>query len=847
MSIPRLLVTCCVVSLFSLPIQARQPQTAGTEGLVDVRVVTDEADAVLDLLAGRANGEVPGETDWQHLESTEGYRRLKQRDESFGVEAFDAGFRDWLLAVDPADLGRLRDGVDRWRTLDAGTAGRTAQAYLPQGTPLRATIYPVLKPRANSFVFEIDTDPAIFMYVSGETSEGELANTLAHELHHIGTRAGCPDSDPDPPSQAAGDVLRWMGAFAEGLAMLAAAGGPNVHPHEGRPTEEWVIWERDIALFDRDLRRIERFFLDILAADLDAEAQRPRFFELISTQDVPQGPFYTVGWKMGALVEQRFGRQAVIDAICDMPRLLVAYNQIAEENPRGDGGSLPVWNPELLQAIGAPDLVSTWKAQPENAFRQRLHGTADGTAEASVFDVQSYGLSIELDFEKAPDLGESWRRLTSLVNTLDGVAEINLRNVSESPVEEIPLLLNRLMKVTKVQVDGQPRAFRQQLVGLEGREALQVRHITVSLAGPLLPTRQLTLTVEYTGQLVGYPESGTFYVRETLNPDFTILRSETFCYPQVAPPIAADVGFANRHDSFDQRLEVAVPAGHVVVNGGRSTGVEERDGMTVFSFASHEPDSAIQLPVAPYELLETQGHRIYHFAESAAGVGQLAKRMELVLALFESWFGLPRRDRGLVIAEIPEAFGSQAGDLILQTSGAFNDPEKYGQFYHELSHLWNAPDIDPQPARWNEGLAMFLQGVAEEELGDEGRLEELLSGAYRRLKKQLERDEKLALVAPIDYGKENMTRLSYRTALLLFGLLDEAVGREELLAFLGSYFRAHHENGSRDAGFVASLGGELGDGARELVREWFSTTEFTARLENSASWQDLREAVTGGQ
>ena len=143
-----------------------------------------------------------------------------------------------------------------------------------------------------------------------------------------------------------------MGGFAEGLAMLAAAGGPDVHPHKGRPSEEWVVWERDIAQFNRDLGRIERFFLDILAGELGAEAQTPRFFELISTRDVPQGPLYTVGWKMGALVERRFGRQTIIDAICDMPRLLVAYNQLAKENPRGDEGSLPVWSPELLRAIG---------------------------------------------------------------------------------------------------------------------------------------------------------------------------------------------------------------------------------------------------------------------------------------------------------------------------------------------------------------------------------------------------------------------------------------------------------------------------------------------------------------
>jgi outer membrane protein assembly factor BamB len=366
---PKLRAVLCVVvwSWTGLPTLGQQHETAASEKLLDVRVVLDEADAVLDLLAKRARGQRPTETDWQRLEATEGYRRLKQRQKSFGAESFDSGFRDWVRRVDLTDLERLRSGVNRWRTLDVTTAGRVAHAYLPEGTPLRATIYPVLKRTQNSFVFEVDTDPAIFMYVSGEASESELANTLAHELHHIGSSAGCPNAAADRPPGPVGDILRWMGAFAEGLAVLAAAGGPSVHPHAGRAAEEWIVWERDVARFNEDLPRIERFFLDILSGELDAEAQRPRFFELIRHGDtVPQGPFYTVGWKMGALVEQRFGRQAVIDAICDMPRLLVAYNQIAYENPRDEEGSLAVWSAELLRAIGAPDVIGTWRARPEH-------------------------------------------------------------------------------------------------------------------------------------------------------------------------------------------------------------------------------------------------------------------------------------------------------------------------------------------------------------------------------------------------------------------------------------------------------------------------------------------------
>ena len=315
-----LLAACWVLLPAAVaPLHSQEPGRPAADSLVDVRVVTDQADAVLALLARRASGEALADADWDDLQATEGYQRLKDRSESFGAEEFDTRFRDWILTADLTELEVLRSGVDGWRALDATAAGRTALAYLPEGTRLRTTIYPVLKSTPNSFVFEVDTDPAIFMYVSGTASESELANTLAHELHHIG------------------------------------AGGPHIHPHAARSAEEWAVWERDVAQFNRDLGRIEQFFLDILAGELDADAQRPRFMELINTEEVPQGAFYTVGWKMGALVEQSFGRQAVVEAICDMRRLLVSYNEIANAHPRGDGGSLATWGPELLEGIGAVD------------------------------------------------------------------------------------------------------------------------------------------------------------------------------------------------------------------------------------------------------------------------------------------------------------------------------------------------------------------------------------------------------------------------------------------------------------------------------------------------------------
>jgi hypothetical protein len=364
----------------------------------------------------------------------------------------------------------------------------------------------------------------------------------------------------------------------------------------------------------------------------------------------------------------------------------------------------------------------------------------------------------------------------------------------------------------------------------------------VRWAEPLAAGAEATLTVRYAGQLIGYPEVGMLYVRETLDPDFTILRYETFCYPQVTQPESEAVSAARQFDIFDQEIEVTVPEGHVVVSGGRSTGVASPDGQTTYSFASYEPEGIMMIPIAPYRVATTGPHRVFHFAGSAEGVGVLMGNLERVMALFSDWFGPPQVERGLTIAEIPRFFGSQAGPLILQTTEAFTDPERYHEFFHELSHLWNPTDIDPQACRWNEGLATFLEGVVEDRIARPGFLEEHLSGIFSRLKTNLEKNEKLRTTAMIDYGRHDMTGYSYSVGALFFALLHDRVGEEAFLAFFHDYFQAHRTSGSSDRAFAEAIVTGLGEDTRDLVDAWYLTPAFTRDVAATESWDDQKSA-----
>lgn len=324
-----------------------------------VRIVTDEADAALAILEERARTGAVEPGSWERLWKSEGFVRLKKRSESFGAKDVEKDFRDFLTSAEPlSHVRELRQALETWKHLDVTAAARRAGAYLPPGIPLRVTIYPVIKKSGNSFVFELKTNPAMFMYIDPKIGPAKLENTLAHELHHVGI-AGCPKPpDFDRLSAAQKAAFEDLGAFGEGLAMLAAAGGPDVHPHATDDPAAWLVWERDIANFNTDLRRLEAFFRDLLAGRLTEDEANRKLFSFIDAEGVPQGPFYTVGWKMAAMVERARGRDVLVKLLCDPRALLAAYNELAAAHPRSDGEGLATWSPEFLAGLAGKDTAT---------------------------------------------------------------------------------------------------------------------------------------------------------------------------------------------------------------------------------------------------------------------------------------------------------------------------------------------------------------------------------------------------------------------------------------------------------------------------------------------------------
>lgn len=337
---------------------AQQLSATTTGHRVQLQFDISEAEAVLSILHKRANAETITESDWQRLFTSKPYIRLKKREAIMHRDFTDEDFQKFVFSPELATKARdLEQTLDAWQHADLDACAQRALAYLPQQAHIWAKVFPVIKPKSNSFVFESETDPTIFLYLDPEESTAKFENTVAHELHHIGFASVQPLADARqknaPPNVKA--AIQWMGAFGEGFAMLAAAGRPDIDPHLASSLKDRARWQHDMANFNQDLVSLQQFFLDIIDGGLtrkeDIEKQGYSFFGV-------QGPWYTVGYKMAIIVEKRYGRQKLIDCMLDPRELLVTYNQAAAEEIRGGKEKLALWSPELMQKLAMRQTLS---------------------------------------------------------------------------------------------------------------------------------------------------------------------------------------------------------------------------------------------------------------------------------------------------------------------------------------------------------------------------------------------------------------------------------------------------------------------------------------------------------
>lgn len=357
-----LLLLCAAMFLAFSTCDKRNRSMTMPDPRVDITLNADGAEAILAILDRTSAGQSADSTLWARLFTSEPYVRLKKREAEIGklfnvpeLAFTDDDFRKFVLSDTlRKQAPALRRTLAQWQKADLAAAGARALAYLPAGTRIRAKVFPMIKPHPNSFVYELDTDPTEFLFIDPEMTGAEFENTVAHEMHHVGYASL--DSQVEAAAAAlpprARAAAQWIGGFGEGFAMLAAAGGPDVHPHAASPADVRARWDSDMGNCNADLREVENFLLGILRGKLKTEEEvNQKGSSFFGTQ----GPWYTVGYKMAVTVERKFGKDRLIADMLDPRLLLRDYNLAAADQNRDHQDTLALWSPELIKGLGLGD------------------------------------------------------------------------------------------------------------------------------------------------------------------------------------------------------------------------------------------------------------------------------------------------------------------------------------------------------------------------------------------------------------------------------------------------------------------------------------------------------------
>ncbi len=322
---------------------------AHAQDRIDITLDSSEATRVLSILDKRALHQPVSEQDWRALFVTTPYRRLKAREASMRRDFTDEDFRQFVGSLD-ARRTELRRTLDGWTHADLRAAAERSLRYLPAEARIKVSVYPMIKPKPNSFVFETTTDPAIFLYLDPAVPPRQFENTVAHELHHIGLASLSTVYEERikalPPN--AKKVAEWMGTFGEGMAMLAAAGSPDVHPVADFPASDRQRWDEDMKFVANEQDEINQFFLDVIHDDFkNLEAADHEAFTFLGYR----GPWYLVGYRMAVAIEKRFGRPALVETLKDPREFVAKYNEAAAANTAKSGERLPLFSQEILTAV----------------------------------------------------------------------------------------------------------------------------------------------------------------------------------------------------------------------------------------------------------------------------------------------------------------------------------------------------------------------------------------------------------------------------------------------------------------------------------------------------------------
>ncbi len=476
----------------------------------------------------------------------------------------------------------------------------------------------------------------------------------------------------------------------------------------------------------------------------------------------------------------------------------------------------PVFPIVLIAALAAPAFAQHGSvvansagqspAQASSEIAETKFEVPDATRRAILFT--KYALDVRLETRDA---------------TMHARAIVTVRNADATALDAIPLQISSSLKWEGIDAGGKPLRFAHHTVATDADHTGAMNEALVTLAAPLAPGGEQTLTVFYSGAMVpnaqrltsiGTPPDVALHADwDGIREEFTGLRGfgNVLWYPVCNVPVA--LGDSDRFFSeigLTKLRESAATVSMTVTEEftGAAPTVAFLDGVPVTVQAT-PPAAGSDLPgVATAKLPETKlgfatptlflarrtletgnGLKFYARQSDAAATQSYMTAASILTTQMTDWFGVKPKTE-LSVLDPPEPADSPFEERALVITNIANvDPKQLlGPMSHVLTHAYFQ---SPRP--WlEEGAAQFMASVWTEHEGGRGT-------AITQMDNQR---GALSLAEPGDPDKDSGQPLVaahdpifYRTkAAYVFWMLRGIVGDKPLAAALQQYDAAEDQS-----------------------------------------------------
>jgi hypothetical protein len=407
-------------------------------------------------------------------------------------------------------------------------------------------------------------------------------------------------------------------------------------------------------------------------------------------------------------------------------------------------------------------------------------------------------------------------RLETRSATMHTRAIVTVKNESAAALDAIPLQISSSLKWEEIDVDGKPLRFVHHTVATDADHTAAMHEALVTLAAPLAPGGEQTLTVFYSGTIVptaerltaiGTPPDVAVHADwDGIREEFTGLRGfgNVLWYPVSNVPVA--LGDSDRFFSEIGMAKLRESAATVSMTvteefSGAAPTVAFLDGVPVTVRATPAAEGSdlpgiatAKLPQTPLgfatptlflarRALETGNNvKLYARQSDAAATQSYMTAASILTSQMTDWFGAKPKAE-LNVLDPPEVEDRPFEERTLLVTNIANvDPKRLlGPMSHVLSHAYFQ---SPRP--WlEEGVAQFMESVWTEH--QEGRDTAIAQMDNQRGALSLaeasdpDKDEGQPLIAAHD-------PIFYRTkAAYVFWMLRSIVGDKPLAAALRQY------------------------------------------------------------